>query len=348
MGAYNKLGLPPGSLHYDGPNYNEPIKFTLIEYNENDFFEKEFHSIEACCDAFSDDKIKWVNVEGVHNPDTIETIGKLFDIHKLTLEDVLNTDQRPKFEDYDNYLVCITKMLHPNDDANEAEQLTIILKENIVLTFQELDSGDAFDLIRERLRVGKGRIRKQKADYLAYCLLDAIVDCFFNVLEKIGDQIEALEESLVNKDSGNKLNELYRLKRDMIYIRKIIWPIRDMISSLECSESSLINDSTEFYLRDVHDHAIRIIDSVDTYRDLLAGLMDVYISKQSNRLNEVMKVLTVITTIFVPVTFIVGVYGMNFKNMPELNSPYGYWTTWIVMIVIMISLFIYFKTKKWI
>jgi magnesium transporter len=310
-----KLGTPPGTVEYYGKERTERVKLTLIQYN-------------------------------IHNAALIEGIGKLFHIHPLTLEDIVSTHQRAKFEDYESYVVAMMKMLY-YDVKMESEQLCVVLQEGIVISFQEPRGGDAFDLIRNRLRQGKGRIRKMGADYLAYALVDAVVDCYFSILEKIGDNIEVLEEELINNPTKNTMEKLHNMKREMIFVRKAIWPMRDLINNMERSETPLIKPTTDVYLRDVHDHAIRVIDTVESYRDLLSGMMDIYLSSVSNKMNEVMKVLTIITTLFVPVTFIAGVYGMNFKYMPELESPWGYPVTWAVMLTVMISLLVYFKKKKW-
>ena len=276
----------------------------------------------------------------------IEKIGKLYNIHPLTLEDIVHVEQRPKFEEYDTYVVAIMKMIG-YDKKVTSEQLSIILLENTVLSFQEPHGGDAFDIIRTRLRTAKGRIRKCGADYLAYALMDAVTDYYFHAIEKIGDTVEDIEEEIIANSNKESLLQLYKLKRDMIFLRKQVWPMRDMISNMVRSETKLINPSTDIYLRDLQDHVTRIIDTVETYRDLLSGIMDIYLSTNSNKMNEVMKVLTIMSSIFIPVTFVAGVYGMNFKYMPELNSPYGYAATWGVMIVMMGGLLIYFKRKKW-
>jgi len=285
-------------------------------------------------------------VEGIHKTEVIEKIGKLYNIHPLTLEDIVHVDQRPKFEDYDNYVVAIMKMIS-YDTKVHAEQLSIVLFDNMVISFQEPQGGDAFDIIRNRLRQAKGRIRKCGADYLAYALMDAVIDCYFNVIEKIGDTVEKIEEHIIAHSSKSSLIQLYELKREMIFLRKQVWPMRDMISNMVRSETKLINPSTDIYLRDLQDHVTRVIDTVETYRDLLSGIMDIYLSTNSNKMNEVMKVLTIMSSIFIPVTFIAGVYGMNFEFMPELKSPYGYAITWGVMLSVMIGLIIYFKRKKW-
>ncbi|HLG02598.1 MAG TPA: magnesium/cobalt transporter CorA [Bacteroidia bacterium] len=362
-----KTGAPPGTLMYLGRATSEKIRITLIEYNEREFYEKEFFDINEVLMETHPGLLKWINVDGVHNTAMVEEIGKMFNIHSLTLEDIVNTNQRAKFEDYDNYLVMIMKMIYEDPriqkqkhDVIVSEQLTILLMSDLtVISFQEAEGGDVFDIIRERLRQGKGRVRKMPADYLAYALLDAVIDSYFDVLEKVGDELEELEDSLIGEPKPERLRELHHLKRQMVYLRKSVWPMRELINNLERSESALINPNTGIFLRDAHDHAIRVIDTVETYRDLLSGMMDLYMSSVSNRMNEVMKTLTIITTIFVPLTFIVGVYGMNFaytdpdtgeklpSNMPELYAPYGYLAVWGFMITIVVSLLVYFRRKKW-
>lgn len=340
------LGAPPGTVIYQGEARTEKVKISLIEYNETEFIEKEFYDLSECLDFVNPTLVKWMNVDGIHTTELIEAIGKRFNIHPLTLEDIANTSQRPKFEDYDNYVVSIMKMLY-YDTELRSEQLSVVLMDGMVISFQEVHGGDAFDIIRNRLRQGKGRVRKMGADYLAYALIDAVVDCYFNILEKIGDDIEVLEEELIADPSKETMQQLHYMKREMIFVRKAVWPMRELVNNMERSETKLILPTTDIYLRDVHDHVIRVIDTVETYRDLLSGMMDIYLSSVSNRMNEVMKILTIITTIFVPVTFIAGVYGMNFEFMPELHSKWGYAGVWIVMLTIMISLMMYLRRKKW-
>jgi magnesium transporter len=362
-----KSGSPPGTVMYLGKETNDAVRITLIEYNEKEYIEKEFTDIEDCITHVKPGMVRWINVDGVHNTAIIEHIGKVFNIHPLTLEDIVNTNQRPKFEDFETYIVAVMKMMFEDtrlkdeiDDALVSEQLTIILlNDQTVLSFQEAEGGDVFDIIRERLRLGKGRVRKCHADYLAYALIDSVIDSYFDVLEKIGDEVEGLEENLLDNPSPKMLMHLHHLKRQMVHIRKAVWPVRELINNLERSESPLITDHTNVYLRDAHDHTVRVIDTVETYRDLLSGMMDLYMSTVSNRMNEVMKTLTIITTIFVPLTFIVGVYGMNFQhidpdtgkvltgNMPELYSPYGYTLVWGAMITLVAVLIYYFRRKRW-
>ncbi len=340
------IGAPPGTVVYQGEERTEKVKISLIEYNETEFIEKEFYDLSECMDYVNPELVRWINVDGIHMVELIEAIGKRFNIHPLTLEDIVNTSQRPKFEDYDNYVVSIMKMISYDTELH-SELLSVVLLEGMVISFQEVHGGDAFDLIRNRIRQGKGRIRKMGADYLAYALIDAVVDCYFNILEKIGDKIELLEEELIEDPSKETMQQLHYMKREMIFVRKAVWPMRELVNNMERCETKLIKPSTDIYLRDVHDHVVRVIDTVETYRDLLSGMMDIYLSSVSNRMNEVMKVLTIITTIFVPVTFIAGVYGMNFEYMPELHSKWGYAATWIAMLTIMISLMIYFRRRKW-
>ena len=342
----NKTGAPPGTVIYYGEDHKEKVKITLIEFNETEVVEKDFYDIDECMNHINPLMVKWINVDGIHNVELIERIGKQFSIHALTLEDIVNTSQRAKFEEFDSYVVTIMKMMY-YDTEIRSEQLSVVLMEGMVISFQEVHGGDAFDLIRNRIRTGKGKIRKMGADYLAYALIDAVVDCYFTILEKIGDKIELLEEDLITEPTKETMQQLHYMKRELIFVRKAVWPMRELINNFQRSETELIKPTTDIYLRDVHDHTVRVIDTVETYRDLLSGMMDIYLSSVSNRMNEVMKVLTIITTLFVPVTFIAGVYGMNFKYMPELESPWGYAIVWIVMISMIVSLLFYFRRKKW-
>lgn len=347
MSKYQNIGAPPGTMFYSGDQSGKRVKITLIEFNETEFFEQEFYDLNDCLHHVKPNMVKWINVEGVHDTALIGRISQLYNIHPLTQEDIVHVDQRPKFEEYENYILTIMKMILYGDEVF-AEQLSIILFKDTVISFQEPDGGDAFDIIRERLRACKGRVRRLGADYLFYALMDAVVDYYFNAIEKIGDKIERIEEEIINEPRQNSLIELYRLKREVIYLRKQVWPLRDMLSNLLRSESEFITDNTLLFLRDLQDHSTRIIDSVETYRDLLSGIMDIYLSTNANKMNEVMKVLTIMSSIFIPVTFIAGVYGMNFEFMPELKSPYGYAVVWLIMLSVMGGMIIYFRKKKWI
>ncbi len=344
--APKKHGAPPGSLIYTGSQQHESFKLTCISFNETDFEETVFKDFTSCQASLKNKCVHWINVEGIHDSALIEQIGAVYKLHPLTLEDVMHPEQRPKCEDYDHYLMATLKMLWYSTKI-ESEQLTLILLENTVITFQEPENVDAFDIIRQRLRASKGRVRKMGADYLFYALMDAVVDCYFKVVESLGDRIETAEEQIIDRQSHQELLELYQIKRELIFLRKQVWPLRDMINHINREPHLLIQESSGLYFRDLLDHSIRIIDSVESQRDLIAGLMDVHLSYNSNRMNEVMKTLTILSSIFIPVTFVAGVYGMNFKFMPELNSPYGYAAVWGLMLLVMGSMLVYFKRKNW-
>jgi magnesium transporter len=343
-----KAGLPPGTLIHIGERKTEEIKITIMDYDETQFQEKEAKTFEECFPYKGRPTVTWINVDGIHQVQTLEKLGECFELHPLTLEDILNTDQRPKIEDFGEYMYVVLKMFSYDDKNSEIliEQVSLILGANFVLSFQE-NVGDVFNPIRERIRSGKGKIRKMGADYLVYALLDAIVDNYFIILEKIGEQIEFLEEKLVINPVPETLNIIHKLKKEMLFFRKSVWPLREVISVLERGESQFIKGSTKIFLRDVYDHNIQIIDTIETLREMLSGMLDIYLTGISNRLNAVMKVLTIIATIFMPLTFIAGVYGMNFKFMPELEWRWGYPLILFVMITIGILMLFYFKRKKW-
>mgnify|MGYP000032392395 CR=1 FL=1 len=344
-----KAGLPPGTLIHIGKKRSETVRITVFEYDETSFHEREVESVNEF--LLSEDKrsITWINIDGLHQTEVIETIGRIFQLHPLTLEDIVNTGQYPKIEDYERYLFIVMKMHAYHDHKNfiETEQISLCLYANVVLTFQEESGRDLFDPVRQRIRTGKGRIRTSGADYLAYSLIDSIVDSYFIILEKLGERIAVLEERLMNEPTQEFLQEIHIIKRDMIFLRKSVWPVREVIRSMERGDSSLIHESVHIYLRDVYDHTIRIIETIEVYRDILAGLLDLYLSSVSNRTNAVMKVLTIIATIFMPLTFIAGVYGMNFRYMPELEWRWGYPLILLGMISLGISMLMYFKKKKW-
>lgn len=343
-----KVGLEPGTLVHIGEKKTEEVKIRIINYDESHFLERVAKTIEECT-AFKDKPtVTWVDVVGIHQPEVIEKIGSHFGLHPLTSEDILNTDQRPKTEDFGNYLYVVLKILYYDEKKNEivSEQISLILGHNFVLSFQEIETA-IFNPLIERIRTGKGHIRNMGADYLAYSLLDSIVDNYFVILEKLGEDIELLEERLVAHPTREVLQALHNLKREMIFLRKSVWPLREVVSGLERGESALVKDATRVYLRDVYDHTVQVIDSIETSRDMLSGMLDIYLSSISNRLNEVMKVLTVIATIFMPLTFLAGVYGMNFKYMPELEWEWGYFTVLAIMAIIGVSMLIYFRRKRW-
>jgi magnesium transporter len=342
------IGLPPGALVHIGEKETETVRITIIDYDETQFEEREAKTIAECFPFKDKPSVTWINVDGVHQVEVIENIGKHFDIHALVLEDIVNTGHRPKMDDFENYIFLILKMFHydEGDDVIKTEQLSLVLGSNFVISFQERQ-GDVFDPIRERIRKAKGRIRMRGADYLAYALVDAVVDNYFIILEKLGENIELLEEELLTNPGRETLQAIHNLKREMIFLRKSVWPLREVISGLERVESSLIQESTGIYLRDVYDHTIQVIDTIETFRDMVSGMLDIYLSSISNKMNEVMKVLTIIATIFIPLTFVAGIYGMNFEYMPELRWHWGYFTVWLVMVAIVVSMVFYFRGRKW-
>jgi len=343
-----KAGLAPGTLVHIGERKLETARITVIDYDENSFQEKQVNNIEECFVFKTTPTVSWINIDGLHDISIIEKTGKHFDIHPLILEDILNTGQRPKFEDMEKYLFVVLKMLCFDDQSQtvQSEQVSIVLASNYVISFQE-NIGDVFESIRDRIRNAKGRIRKMGPDYLMYALLDAIVDSYFSILEKLGEKIESLEEELVGDPTEKTLKQIHHLKKEMVFLRKSVWPLRELVSGMERSESALIKETTGAYLRDVYDHTIQVIDTVEGFRDMVSGMLDIYLSSISNRMNAVMKVLTIIATIFIPLTFVAGIYGMNFKYMPELEWKWGYLAVWIVVVIIGICMLIYFRRKKW-
>ena len=344
-----KVGLPPGTLVHIGKRKSEQVGISVIEYNETHFQERVLKTIDEYRPHEDKSTVTWINIDGLHRMEIIEKTGALFNLHSLTLEDIVNTGQSPKIEDYDDYLFIVLKMLYYDESKNEieVEQVSLCLGPNFVLSFQEEKGRDVFNPVRERIRNGKGRIKKMGADYLAYSLIDSVVDSYFLILEKLGERIETLEESVVSEPSQAVLHDIHALKREMIFLRRSVWPLREVVSNLERGESPLIQESMHVYYRDVYDHTIRIIETIESFRDLLSGILDIYLSSISNRTNAVMKVLTIIATIFMPLTFLAGLYGMNFEHMPELKWHWGYPALLLFMASIGISMLIYFKRKNW-
>jgi magnesium transporter len=343
-----KIGLAPGTLVHVGEKRTEKVTINLIDYDEKQFQERAVENIRDLTPVKAEPSVSWINVSGVHEIGAVEQIGKLFDIHSLILEDIVNTAQRPKIEVFDEYVYIIMKMLYHDKEDNEvkAEQVSFILGSHFLISFQEQD-GDVFDAVRERIRKGKGRIRKAGCDYLAYALMDALVDNYFVVLETLGEQMELLEEDLIDKPTPEILESIHYMKREMIFLRRLIWPLREVVGVLARGEIALIHQSTIVFLRDVYDHTIQAIDTIESYRDIMAGMLDIYLSTVSNKMNEIMKVLTIIATIFIPLTFLAGVYGMNFTYMPELEWRWGYFMAWGVMMIISVGLLFYFRKKRW-
>jgi magnesium transporter len=328
-------GLPPGTPVFIGAKKTEPVKVTVIDYDEKNFQTREVKSVEECLGFKESPSITWINVDGVHDVALIQKIGECFKFHPLLVEDIVDTDQRPKFEDFGDYLFIVLKMLQYEKEKHntKVEHVCLVVGPNFVISFQE-DPEDVFDPVRERIKEGKGRLRKSGSDYLTYRLIDAIVDNYFMVLEELGEDVEVLENEVVRNPTHDTLKGIHRLKREMLFLRKSVWPLREAILSMERSESTLVKKATRTYLRDVYDHTVHIIDTMETLREIVTGMLDIYLSSINNKLNEVMRVLTVIATFFMPLTFLAGVYGMNFHvekspyNMPELAWYYGYPMFW--------------------
>ena len=340
-------GLVPGTMVHVGEKRQGKAAITVIDYNEERASEIETVIKNDFLKANDGSSVTWINVDGVHDIETVERIGGDFGIHPLLLEDIVNTAQRPRCEYTDEYVFAIIKMIYAGCDGEIiSEQVSIFLNKNFVISFQER-KGDVFDAVRERIRTAKGRIRKMGADYLAYSLMDAVVDNYFKVLEDIGEKIEAIEETLISEPEPGTLHSLHKLKRGMIFLRKAVWPLREVISSFSKLESKFFKKSTGIYLRDLYEHTIQVIDTVETYRDMISGMLDVYLSGLSNKMNEVMKFLTIFASIFIPLTFIAGVYGMNFRYMPELDWKWAYFGVLGLMAAVAGTLLIYFKRKNW-
>jgi magnesium transporter len=321
---------------------------SLMDYDEKKIQEKTFKDIEKVFPLEGKPVVTWIHVSGVHEVDLMEKLGMHFEIHPLTMEDIMDTTQRPKMEDFDHYIYFVMKMLHLDKEQNavHAEQVSLIMGSNFLISFQE-QPGTVFDAVRERIRKGKGRIRKAGCDYLTCALMDTLVDHYFVILEHFEDKIDFLEQDLIDHPTPEILESIHNMKQEMVLLRKRIWPLREVVGSLLKSESSLVKEPTVVFFRDVHDHTIQVTDTILLLRDILAGMLDIYLTSVSNKMNEVMKVLTIIATIFIPLTFVAGIYGMNFEFMPELKWRWGYFTALGVMSAIFVSLLLWFRRKKW-
>jgi len=350
---YHLPGTPPGSLSNEHAENQGQTVISLFQYDQETVFEGQFDSFEELMSRYDPTKVNWINIEGLGDLDLIRKMGERFKLHPLSLEDVLNTTQRPKFEHYDDHFFIVTEMLYFSPDEELLfEQVSMFMGANFVITFQEESGQDVFDAVRRRLRTGRGFARTRKSDYLTYALLDAVVDHFFPILEVLGDGIEDLEDALLERPSKSTLRELHECKRLLLQVRRASWPQREVLSAIMRDDTGLVARETQVFLRDCYDHITQIIDIIESYRDLTAGLMDLYLSSVGARTNEIMRVLTVVSTIFIPLTFIAGVYGMNFDtdspfNMPELKFRYGYIGFWVVAICIVIGMYLMMRRRKW-
>ncbi len=346
--AHVKAGLSPGSLIYTGQHQDEDCRVSAMQYDAGACQEQVVEDLDLLTSLRRAPETLWVDIEGIHEVTVLETLGRTFKLHPLLLEDIMNTDHRPKLEDYGDYLFLVLKALEHDRESGELkiEQISLVLGHNFVISLRE-GKGELFEPVRLRLRNGKGNLRKMGPDYLAYALIDVVVDNYFVLLEGIGEEIDSVEEELISRPTPRTLLKINSLKKEMLYVRKSLWPLREVINLLDRGESDLISDAVDRYLKDVYDHMVQVLDTVETYRDMLSGLLDIYLSSVSNKINEVMKVLTIIATIFIPLTFIVGVYGMNFRNMPELDLSWGYGAVWLVMLSIAAAMVMYFRRRKW-
>lgn len=343
-----KPGQAPGTLHFTGEKRLENIHMSLYDYDVNQLEEHDITEIEESKPYLDSPSKTWVNVCGLHDVDKLKHIWDYFNLHPLIQEDIINTNQRAKIEEYPEHMFFVLRMMNFVEETGDlnVEQVSIVLSKNSVLSFQE-DDFPIYEPILHRLRNNAPRLRKEGPDYLAYALIDTIVDHYFKVMEKFGDEIEILEEKILEDVDNSAPEQIHALRRKLIYFRKALWPLRDSLNTLLREESHLINEENKIYFRDVHDHLVQIIDGLENYRDMVLGMLDMYMSQVSNRMNEVMKVLTIIATIFIPLTFIAGIYGMNFEYMPELSLPWAYPAVWGIMIAATIGMVFYFKKKRW-
>lgn len=342
-----KIGQIPGSAIYTGEKSNQKLFIEAFDYTKEKCLEKEITNVQECFD-FEAGSITWINVNGLNHVPEIELIGKHFELHPLVIEDIVNISQRPKIDEHDDYIFVVLKMLYYDDNQKIiSEQVSFILGKDYVLSFQESE-GDVFDEVRDRIRQAKGRVRSMPADYLLYVLIDAIVDHYFSVIEILGDKIEDFETAIFSGNvEGDISKEIQNLKREILRVRRAIFPLREILSRIEKHEGQLIQTKTITYFRDIYDHLIQVSENIDIYREMIWSLMDMYMTTISNKMNEVMKVLTIMASIFIPLTFIAGVYGMNFEYIPELHYKNGYFVAWGVMIIIFLGMIYYFRKKKW-
>ncbi|NSW53202.1 MAG: magnesium/cobalt transporter CorA [Anaerolineae bacterium] len=347
----SRAGLPPGELVFVGQIRQPHSTLQLLWYGtEQGIVEQQCTDIDEAITFAAEHKkgITWINLNGLQNTEWVSRLGGLANVHPLILEDILNTNQRPKMDEFNDGLFIELNMLRWNEEAKNitAEQFSMLVKKGVLITFQEVD-GDIFDTVRQHIREGGQRFNEMGVDYLLYALIDTVVDHYFIALENLSDAIEELEDQISQHPGPETLTRIHQLKRDLLFLRKSIWPLREVISGLARGTAALIHKETLIYMRDVYDHSVQVMDIVETFRDMVSGMMDIYLSSVSNQMNEVMKVLTVISTLFIPLTFIAGVYGMNFDFMPELTWRWGYFTVLAVMGSILLIMVLFFRRRKW-
>lgn len=344
----HKAGLSPGTLIFSGERRVEAVSVHMLTYSADNLSEESLTIGDLSALDLPPDAMCWINIVGIHDAEAIKLIGERFTLHPLVLEDIMNTRQRPKLETYEDFIFVVVKLMDLLPERREVieEQVSLVIRDQLVITFLE-DECEIFDQVRNRLRTGKGKIRTRNSDYLAYALLDAIVDEYFFILEAIGEDIDHLEDTLLHSQHGTPLERMQALKRQMVGIRRHIWPIREVVAGLSRHDSELIKPETAVFLRDVHDHTMQIAETIEAQRDILGGIQDLHLSVVNNKMNEVMKVLAGISTIFLPMTLVAGIYGMNFKLMPELEQPWGYPMALGVMGLIGVGMWVFFRTRKW-
>lgn len=344
---YDEPGSEPGTLIIE-PDA-KPSRIILIDYDEDNAIRKVDITPNACAPYIGTNTVSWMDIQGLGSETVLKQVGEIFNLHPLLLEDVVNVPQRPKLEDYNNQLLVISQMVRLKEDESgfDTEQVSFVLGKRYLLSFQEEELQDCFEIVRDRIRTSQGRVRKSGADYLTYLLLDTIIDGYFPVVEHYEDRIEALEDMIISNPDRETMQEIYDVRRELLALRRLIWPMRNVLHLLMRDHHGIVSDEVQIYFRDSYDHVIQILEIIEAYRELAASLMDVYMSTMGNKLNEIMKFLTVISTIFIPLTFIVGVYGMNFENMPELKGEWSYFFVWLVMLAVAGGLIFYFWRKGW-
>lgn len=344
-----KFGLPPGSLVITNENNVDQAVLSVVDFNKDQVIENKNATIEECLIFLDNPTITWINIKGINDPKMMETLGKHFDLHPLMQEDILNTGQRCKLDDYKSTLFIVMRIFYYNSGKQilEDEQISLVLGSNYVLSFLE-GKHDIFNSIRERINAEGSRLRNSGADYLCYALIDCIVDHHFLILETLELEIDKIDIEVFNRPNNKTLQKIQKAKKEIINLKKGVWPAREVISQLRRMDSPLISDNTKLFLHDVYDHTIQAIDTIESFRDILAGMLEVYLSNISLRMNEIMKVLTMVSTTFVPMTFIASIYGMNFDYMPELHTKYGYFVALGLMLTILCSMLVYFRSKRWI
>lgn len=344
---YDEPGSEPGTLIIE-PDA-KPSRIILIDYDEDNAIRKIDITPNACAPYIGTNTVSWMDIQGLGSETVLKQVGEIFNLHPLLLEDVVNVPQRPKLEDYNNQLLIISHMVRLKEDESgfDTEQVSFVLGKRYLLSFQEEELQDCFEIVRDRIRTSQGRVRKSGADYLTYLLLDTIIDGYFPVVEHYEDRIEALEDAIISNPDRHTMEEIYDVRRELLALRRLIWPMRNVLHLLMRDHHGIVSDEVQIYFRDSYDHVIQILEIIEAYRELAASLMDVYMSTMGNKLNEIMKFLTVISTIFIPLTFIVGVYGMNFENMPELKGEWSYFIVWGIMLAVAGGLIFYFWRKGW-